>query len=53
VVRQAITDGRGGAVHLVEPQAGNRKVMKPWFDYRCGSASLCPWRWVRSYPVLP
>jgi len=21
----------------------NRKVTKPWFDSRCGSALLCPW----------
>jgi len=27
---------------LVERRASNRKVAKPWFDYRCGSASLCP-----------
>jgi len=25
------------------PRASNRKVAKPWFDSRCGSASLCPW----------
>jgi len=27
----------------VKRRASNRKVAKPWFDSRCGSASLCPW----------
>jgi len=27
---------------LVERRASNRTVAKPWFDSRCGSASLCP-----------
>jgi len=29
--------------HLAERWASYRKVAKPWFDYRCGSVSLCPW----------
>jgi len=33
----------GGMAQLVERRASNRKVAKPWFDSRCGSASLCPW----------
>jgi len=33
----------GGVAQLVERLACNRKVTKPWFDSRCGSASLCPW----------
>jgi len=28
---------------LVECRVNNRKVAKPWFDSRRGSASLCPW----------
>jgi len=28
---------------LVVCWAGNPKVAKPWFDSRCGSASLCRW----------
>jgi len=28
---------------LVEHRASNWKIAKPWFDSRCGSASLCPW----------
>jgi len=28
---------------LVEHQASNRKVAKPWYDFQCDSASLCSW----------
>jgi len=31
--------------------ASNRKVANPWFDYRCGRASLCPWeRYLMLFP---
>jgi len=32
-----------GVAHLVERRASNRKVMKPWVDFRCVCALLCPW----------
>jgi len=32
----------GNTAQLVERRASNQKVAKPWFDSRCGSASLCP-----------
>jgi len=35
--------GSDGVAQLVEGQASNRKVAKPWFNSRCGSASLCLW----------
>jgi len=32
---------------------GNRKVAKPWFNSRCGSALLCPWeRHLMLSPIL-
>jgi len=38
---------------LVEYRASNRKVAKPWFDSRCGSASLCPWEiHLMLFPIL-
>jgi len=33
-----------GVAQLLEHRASNRKVAKTWFDFRCGSASLCPWK---------
>jgi len=53
--------GRGGGVaHLAETaalaerRASNRKVVKPCFDSRCGSApSQCPWeRHLILFPIL-
>jgi len=42
----------GGVVaQLVESQASNRKVMKPWVDFQCVSALLCPWE--RQLMLLP
>jgi len=38
---------------LVEHQASNRKLAKPWFDSRCSSASLNPWkRHLMLFPIL-
>jgi len=34
---------KGGRV-AVKHWASSRKVAKPWFNARCGSASLCPWK---------
>jgi len=43
----------GGAVQLVGRQASSRKVAKPWFAFRCGSASLCSCeRHLTLFPVL-
>jgi len=43
VVRHVVTGGsNGGVAQLIERWASNRKVAKPWFDFRCGSASLLP-----------
>jgi len=36
---------------IVECRASNWKVAKPWFDFRCGSVSLCPWE--RHLMLLP
>jgi len=33
---------REGTWLFAERRASNRKVSKPWFDSRCGSAVLCP-----------
>jgi len=33
--------------------ASNRKVAKPWFDSRCGSATICLWeRYLMLFPIL-
>jgi len=44
----------GGVVaQLVERQASNRKVARPWSCSRCGSALLCPWeRYLMLFPIL-
>ena len=28
---------------MVERLFSNRKIADPWFDFRSGNASLCPW----------
>jgi len=44
---------RGCVAQLAERRASNRKIAKPWFDFRCGSASLCPWeRHLTQSPIL-
>jgi len=42
VVRKVVTDGSFGVAYLVERRARNRTDATPWFDSRCGSASLFP-----------
>jgi len=34
------SNDNGSMVQLLERQASNRRVAKPWFDFGCGSASL-------------
>jgi len=41
----------GGVAQLVERRASNRKVTKPWVDFQCVSALLCPWE--RQLMLLP
>jgi len=53
LIQHNILFSGGSVAQLVESRDSNRKVAKPWFDFQCGRALLCPpERHLMLFPIL-